>query len=336
MDAYGYYIAFCYGSPSGALAVNLKQLEYFVAVAELGSFSKAAVILNIAQPALSRQVRLLETDLHVTLLMRNGRGVVLTEAGKRLFDHSVGILQLVSRVRDDIEASRDEPAGRIVVGLPPSMGRLLTLPLVEGFRRTLPKARLAIVEGLSAHLAEWISTGRVDIGLLHNPEPQPALEVTPVLEEPLGLVSPAEKPKRKGSGKKVSPRDTATLEELTRLPLILPERTHAMRKLLETQAALSGHKLNVCLEISSVQSILDLVRAGYGHALLTPSALAASGAAAAYRFRPLAAPRLTSTLCLAVSAHKPATPLSKHVFRMLRELASDAGNAQPRIHNKSR
>ncbi len=311
--------------------MNLKQLEYFVAVAELGSFSKAAVILNIAQPALSRQVRLLETDLHVTLLMRNGRGVVLTEAGKRLFDHSVGILQLVSRTREDIEASRDEPAGRIVVGLPPSMGRLLTLPLVEGFRRTLPKAKLAIVEGLSAHLAEWIATGRVDIGLLHNPEPQPALEVTPVLEEPLGLVSPAEKrggKTGKRGGKKVSPRATATLEELTRLPLILPERSHAIRKLLETQAALSGHKLNVSLEISSVQSILDLVRAGHGHALLTPSALAASGDAAAFRLRPLVEPRLTSTLCLAVSAHKPATPLSKHVFRMLRELVVATGRAQ--------
>ena len=210
------------GGPAGAADVNLKQLEYFVAVAELGSFSKAAVILNIAQPALSRQVRLLETDLHVTLLMRNGRGVVLTEAGKRLFDHSVGILQLMSRVREDIEASRDEPAGRIVVGLPPSMGRLLTLPLVEGFRRALPKARLAIVEGLTTHLAEWISTGRVDIGLLHNPEPQPVLEVTPVLEEPLGLVSLAEKRGGKGAvrgaGKKVSPRDTATLRrgEVTR------------------------------------------------------------------------------------------------------------------------
>lgn len=316
--------------------MNLKQLEYFVAVAELGSFSKAAVILNIAQPALSRQVRLLETDLHVTLLMRNGRGVVLTEAGKRLFDHSVGILQLVSRVREDIEASRDVPSGRIVVGLPPSMGRLLTLPLVEGFRRALPKARLAIVEGLSAHLAEWISTGRVDLGLLHNPEPQPALEVTPVLEEPLGLVSPAGKGAAKGSARKVSPRNTATLAELTRLPLILPERTHAIRKLLETQAALAGHKLGVSLEISSVQSILDLVRAGHGHAVLTPSALAASGNAAAFRLRPIIEPRLTSTLCLAVSAHKPATPLSKHVFRMLRELVVAAGRAQDASYNKAR
>ncbi|MEZ5613748.1 MAG: LysR substrate-binding domain-containing protein [Rhodocyclaceae bacterium] len=361
--------------------MNLRQLEYFVAVAELGSFSKAAVILNVAQPALSRQVRLLETDLHVTLLVRNGRGVVLTEAGKRLFDHSVGILQLVSRVREDIEASRDEPAGRIVVGLPPSMGRLLTLPLVEGFRRTLPKARLAIVEGLTAHLAEWISTGRVDLGLLHNPEPQSALEVMPVLEEPLGLVSPAAKPGGKavekragikvsrlgqsakdsspryraepdgswaslrladpgmnaggGARRVVSPRNTATLAELTRLPLILPERTHAIRKLLETQAALAGCKLNVALEISSVQSILDLVRAGHGHAVLTPSALSASGAPEVFRLRPLAEPRLTSMLCLGVSAHKQATPLVKHVFRMLHELVVAAGRAQDPSLSKS-
>ncbi|MBI5921078.1 MAG: LysR family transcriptional regulator [Betaproteobacteria bacterium] len=333
--------------------MNLKQLEYFVRVAELGSFSKASLILNIAQPALSRQVRLLETDLRTTLLIRNGRGVVLTEAGQRLFDHSVGILQLVSRVREDLESTRGEPAGRIVVGLPPSMGRLLTLPLVESFRGALPKARLAIVEGLSAHLAEWISTGRVDIGLLHNPESQAAIELTPVLDEPLGLVSPAAGvPKiRVGAGaKKASGRagsllarlgDTVTLAELTGFPLILPERSHAVRKLLETQAALAGHKLNVALEISSVQSILELVRAGHGHAILTPTALAASGQPEAYVMRKLVEPRLSSTLCLAVSAHKPATPLTKHMLRLLRELILAAAEAEPaaipsRAHNKMR
>jgi LysR family transcriptional regulator, nitrogen assimilation regulatory protein len=267
----------------------------------------------------------------VTLLMRNGRGVVLTEAGKRLFDHSIGILQLMSRVREDLETTRGEPAGRIVVGLPPSMGRLLTLPLVEGFRQTLPKARLAIVEGLSTHLAEWISTGRVDVGLLHNPESQAALEFTPVLDEPLGMVSPADgQPGKPGkAGRKVGAGDTVTLAELTRFPLILPERSHAIRKLLETQAALTGHKLNVALEISSVQSILELVRAGHGHAILTATALAASGEPEAFVLRKLVEPRLTSTLCLAVSAHKPSTPLTKHVLRLLRELILAAAEAVP-------
>lgn len=300
--------------------VNLKQLEYFVRVAELGSFSKAAQVLNIAQPALSRQVRLLETDLRVALLLRNGRGVVLTELGQRLFDSSVGILQLVARVREDIDTSRDEPAGRIVVGLPPSMGRLLTLPLVEAFRRKLPKARLAIVEGLTTHLAEWIATGRVDLGLLYNPEPQAALEVQPVQDEELGLVS------RAGRG---SPRGaTLSFADLPRYPLIVPERAHAIRKLLETQAALAGCRLEVALEVSSVQAILELVRAGHGHAVLTSSALAACGQPETLVLRPLVEPRLVSTLCLAQSAHKPPTPLLRHTLRLLRELMPTATGAR--------
>jgi len=292
--------------------MNLKQLEYFVRVAELGSFSKAALILNIAQPALSRQVRLLETDLHVTLLTRTGRGVVLTEAGKRLFDHSIGILQLVARATEDIEAARDIPAGRIVIGLPPSMGRVLTLPLVEGFRRTLPKARLVIVEGLSTHLTEWIATGRVDLGLVLTPEPNPAIEVTPLLDEPLGLIGPA----REKAGRSAP----IAFAELTRYPLILPERNHALRKLLESQAAQSSLKLDVGLEVSSVQSILDLVAAGYGYAVLSRTALRASGRPEAFEFRPLTKPALSSMFFLAVSAHKPATPLGRLAFRMLQEL----------------
>ena len=82
--------------------MNLKQLEYFVHVAELGSFSKASLVLDIAQPALSRQVRALETDLRETLLIRNGRGVTLTEAGQRLFEHGTAILQSVAQARDDM------------------------------------------------------------------------------------------------------------------------------------------------------------------------------------------------------------------------------------------
>lgn len=292
--------------------MNLNQLEYFVHTAEMGSLSKAAIVLNIAQSALSRQIRLLEADLHVTLLLRNGRGVVLTEAGKRLFDHSIAILQLVSRVREDIDATRDEPVGSIVVGLPPTMGRMLTLPLVEGFKQVFPKARLAIVEGLSTHLAEWVSTGRVDIGVLHNPESQPSIEILPVLQEPLVLVSPADST--------VARNTTINFSELVNYPLIVPERAHAIRKLIETQAALTGLKLQIAWEISSVRSILDLVRAGHGHAVLSRNAIRNEQQPEAFTVRPLEKPQLLSTLCLAISAHKPITPLTKHVMDLLRGL----------------
>ena len=293
--------------------MNLRQLEYFVHVAELGSFSKAALVLDIAQPALSRQVRSLETDLRETLLLRNGRGVVLTEAGQRLYEHGVAILQSVAQARSDMGASRNEPVGRITIGLPPSVGRQLTLPLIDGFQRRLPQARLAIVEGLSTHIIEWITTGRVDIGLLYNPEAQPALEMTPVLEEALCLVSPA--------GARSAPaRAVLPLPQLPSLPLILPERGHAIRRLLETQAVLAGLKLNVAWEVSSIAAIIDLVSAGYGHAVLHASAVAASGRADQLLVRPLVEPRLNSVMCLAVSSHKRPSPLMRQATRLLTEL----------------
>jgi LysR family nitrogen assimilation transcriptional regulator len=290
--------------------MNLKQLEYFVSVAELGSFSKAAVVLDIAQPALSRQVRALEIDLRETLLLRNGRGVSLTEAGQRLFAHSVNILQQVAHARDDMGASRDEPVGHITVGLPPSIGRQLTLPLIDGFRRQLPKARLAIVEGLSSHIAEWINSGRVDLGLVYNPESQPGLEITPVLEEPLCLVQ------RAGQGE----RSPLPLRALDQFSLVVPERMHVIRRLLDTQATLAGLQLDIAWEVSSIAAIIDLVCAGYGHAVLTASAVAASGRADELSVRPLVNPSLSSVLCLATSAHKRATPLMRQATRLLTEL----------------
>ena len=293
--------------------MNFKQLETFVRVAELGSFSKAAIVLGVAQPALSRQVRALETDLRETLLLRNGRGVRLTEAGTRLFDHSIGILQQVSRAREDLAAGRDEPLGRVAVGMPPSIGLQLTLPLIDRFRSAWPKARLAVVEGLSTHIAEWIVSGRIDLGLVFNPEPQSTIEVTPLLEEDLCLVSPAVRRSR-------APRGPLPLADLPQFPLVIPERGHVIRKLLESHAALAGLKLDIGWEVSSVPAIIDLVRAGYGHAVLTASGVRASARASELSVRRLTAPRLVSVLCLALPSHKKPTPLARHTARLLVDL----------------
>jgi len=290
--------------------MNFKQLESFVHVAELGSFSKAALVQGIAQPALSRQVRALETDLRETLLLRNGRGVVLTEAGQRLYEHGRQLLQALAQVEADMGGRRDEPLGRITIGLPPSVGRQLTLPLIDGFQRRCPRARLAIVEGLSSHISEWIATGRVDVGLLYNPEAQPALEITPVIEEALCLVSPL------GQGNAAA----LPLADLPAHPLIVPERGHAIRKLLETRALLAGLKLDIAWEVSSIAAIIDLVCAGYGHAVLHASAVAASGRADALQVRPLVQPTLQSMLCLAVSARQRPSPLVRQTTQLLTEL----------------
>lgn len=292
--------------------MNLQQIETFVHVAETGSFSKAAVLLDTAQPALSRQVRALETELRETLLIRTGRGVTLTDAGRRLLEHGHAIMQRVALAREDLGAQRGEPVGRIVVGLPPSLARRLTLPLIDVFSREMPKARLAVVEGFSMHIAEWLTTGRMDLGLVYSPEPQPHIEITPVLEERLCLVGPLGE---------LGGRASVRFEELSSFPLIMPQHGQIFRKLMEAQATLSQVKLRVVWEVSSVPVILDLVRGGYGYAALTRSALSNHGAHAGLAVTPIESPHVAITLCLAQSAKRKATPLIQRTSEVLRQLS---------------
>jgi LysR family transcriptional regulator, nitrogen assimilation regulatory protein len=304
--------------------MNLKQLEYFVRVAELGSFSKAALVLDIAQPALSRQVRSLETELRENLFLRNGRGVALTDAGRRLFEHGVAILRMVAHAREDLVASRDQPLGRVTVGLPPSIGRQLTLALIDRFGRQFPAARLAVVEGLSTHIVEWITSGRVDVGLAYNPQTQAGLDITPLLEEPLELVSFAAKGRRpRGSAAPIA------MKELSGYPLIVPERAHAMRRLLENQAALAGIKLQIAWEVSSIPSIIDLVCAGHGHAVLTATGVAASSRAGELVASKLVEPTPLSVLCLVSSSHKRPTTLARRTLPLLAALVRELPAGAP-------
>lgn len=281
--------------------MDLKQLEYFVHVAEMGSFTRASAYLQVAQPALSRQVRALEVELRQALLQRNGRGVTLTEGGKRLLAHARGILQQVQRARDELEDQRGAATGRLTIALPPSVSRTLTGPLVQAFRAELPRARLSIVEGLSAYALEWLVIGRVDAALAYNVTPSPAIELQPLREEPLYLVSARAAGRRRLGG-------PLTLAELAEQPLVIPSRPHAMRMLLEAALAAEGRRARVALEIDSVPAILDLVQQGGANALLTENAIRGSGQPEAFALRPLAPP-LVATLWLATSAQRPRGPL---------------------------
>ncbi len=292
--------------------MNLQQIETFVHVAETGSFSKAALLLDIAQPALSRQVRALEIELRETLLIRTGRGVALTDAGRLLLEHGHAIMQRVALAKEDLGSHRDEPVGRIVVGLPPSLARRLTLPLIDTFSKEMPKARLAVVEGFSVNIAEWLTSGRMDLGLVYTPEPNPNIEVVPVLQEPLCLIGPA---------RALPGRRQVAFSELSDFPLIMPQRGQIFRKLMEAQATLSQVKLNVVWEVSSVPAILDLVRSGYGYAALTASAVNHATDDAGLAVLPVVEPQIVSTLCLAQSSKKQATPLIKRTAEVLRQLS---------------
>jgi LysR family nitrogen assimilation transcriptional regulator len=290
--------------------MNLNQLETFVHVAEHGSFSKAALVLDVAQPALSRQVRALEVELREPLFLRHGRGVQLTETGRRLLDHCHGILHLVAQAKEDVAAHRDEPVGHISIAMPPTLARFQTLPLIRAFRKEMPKARLAIIEGFSVHLTEWLASGRADLGLIYNPEPLPSLEIQPLREERLCLVSPARE----------APAGPVTLRRLSKIPLVMPERGQIFRKLTESAAAMAGVQLRVEWEVSSVPAILDLVSAGIGHAVLAEDAIRPFPHLKRLAVTPFVQPGITITLCLVTPAQRRATPLRERTAGLLAQL----------------
>jgi LysR family nitrogen assimilation transcriptional regulator len=271
--------------------MDLKQLEYFVHVAEFGSFTRSSRYLQVAQPALSRQVRSLEVELRQTLFVRNGRGVTLTEAGHRLLEHARGILQQAQRARLDLEQQRGAAAGRLVIGLPPSVSRTLTGPLVRAFRERFAQASFGIVESLSDHLLEWLALGRVDFALVYGGIADAAIELQALKVEPLYLVAARS---AEQSDRLVGP--AVTLAQVAAHELVIPARPHSIRMLLESALTDAGLKARVGLEIESVPTMLDLVQHDGFHAVLTLNAIRRSGQSDSFYVRPIGQPRLNATL----------------------------------------
>ena len=297
--------------------MDLKQLTYFMHVAELGSFTRAAVRLGVAQPALSRQVRRLEVNLRQSLLVRNGRGATLTDAGRRLLEHARGIRYQVERAREDLEEMRGAPVGHAVIGVPPSVGRNFTASLVGEFRRQFPRATLRVVEGLSTYIMELMSSGRIDVGLVYNPPPSRAIETLPVASEELFLVGAAggaRKPARLGP--------PVPVRELERYPMIIPAQPHVVRMLLETHLAHSGGKLDVAWEVDVIPTIVELAARGFGHAVLPMNSVHNHPARHRLVLRPIVRPRLAIDLALVTSTHRPLTPLASRLAALARDLVA--------------
>ena len=310
--------------------MDLKQLAYFVQVAELGSFTRASSVLRMAQPALSRQVRLLEVELHQPLFDRDGRGVTLTPAGTRLLAHGRGILQQVQRARQDLEDERGAASGPAVyrsIGLPPSISRSFTAPMVDAFRSHFPKATISVVEGLSTYTLEWLAQGRVDCAVVYNATPAAAIDLLPVLQERLYLLS-ARSTAKTLVGRPLPLADVAQRE------LGTPARPHAIRMRLETVLAEAGLKPRVALEIESVPAILDLVQRRALHAVLSLNAVRGSGREPDFTARPVLLGTgpgtatgpgrlLATTLYIATSAQRPRGPLLEQAVALLARMLNE-------------
>ena len=303
--------------------MDLKQIEYFVRVAELGSFTRAAVVLNIAQPALSRQVRLLEVELRQNLLVRNGRGAVPTEAGKLLLEHGRGILHQVERAREELGRVRGALAGRVAIGLPTSVARVMTVPLTRAFRQELPEVGLSISEGLSGAILGGLNSGHLDLVVLYNAQPSRETDVAHLLDEDRVLVRA-----RPPGLLEDPPPGPIALSEVAQLPLVIPTRPNAIRMHVESEMAQIGCTPQVALEIDGVSAILDLVADGAGCAVLSRNALLNSPRPSAYTAQAIGTPPLRIALSLATSLQRPSTQVQKAALDLVRRTA--AAVFQPR------
>jgi LysR family nitrogen assimilation transcriptional regulator len=287
--------------------MDLRRLHYFVSVVDGGSFSSAAVRLNLAQPTLSRQVALLEADLGQRLLVRTGRGVAPTEAGLALLVHARSMLDTAERARQELRELSATPGGRVIVGLPPRVALGLSAPLVQRFRDRFPAAGITVSEGLSLHLREWLIAGRLDLALLFDPPASPQLSYQTVLREPLLLVAPA----------RVRLPARVSLAALADHPLVLPSAPNAIRRLVDMVVRPRGIALNVVAEVGAVQTVLTLVAQGVGCTILPESAIALSAEGPALRRAAIGAPGIRNSLVLAVPKARPATRLTRETAKLL-------------------
>lgn len=290
-------------------AIDIRQLRYFVTIAELGSFSAASRHLAVAQPALSRHVRALEEKFGVELMRRDARGARLTEHGERLLHQASAILRQFDMMADMVGGRPDVIAGRVVVGLPTSANAVLAQPLIRETLKQLPNIQLHVIESLSGFLQEWLEAGRLDISLLYDPRPDRTIEIEPVLIEDLYIVG--------GIGTLPADCDEIPFARLTEFPLALPGPTHALRRLADRVAFENDVRLDLKVEVDSLgvikviaeeDGVFTLLPAGPVHAEMRDGRIEA---------RRIVSPPLSRSVSLATSAVRSRTRACDEVKKLI-------------------
>lgn len=240
--------------------METRRLGYFVRVAEDGSLTKAASILRIAQPALTRQMRLLEAEVGVPLFRRTARGMALTEDGERLRAAVAGPLRELELALHGFRASASPVVADAVLGLPASLSEVLARPLALAIARDFPEVRLRIIEGPMGSLQEWLNRGIVDFALAEEASHDDRLVEQRIATLPVELVGPADSPLPHGGA--------VPFAAAARLPLVLTSHHMGLRGAVNDAAQRSSARLNIRLEADAPRLARELVEAGMGYAML--------------------------------------------------------------------
>lgn len=277
--------------------MDLRALEMFLRVAELGSINKAAANMRMSQPTLSRHIATLEHELRCTLFTRTQLGVVLTDAGRLLADRARPLLRQFTLMTEEIG---ERAAGQLAIGTPPAWQHLFTAPLVECLTRDQPGISLRVHEGLSNILRDYMFAGMLDLAIVpFHSSPPPGYAQTVLVREPIVVVG--------NTSHELAPDAPIPTTWLAGQRLVLPGKPNMLRVQIERTVERKGMKLHLVVETDALGLCLDLARRGVGLTVIPASSLHGAGMDPGIRWAPLKAQYVSWAVCENIArSHSPA------------------------------
>lgn len=287
--------------------MDIKRIRTFIHVAELRSFTRASAALSVSQPALSRQIRLLEEELGVKLFHRDGHGVELTQEAMALLDRGRTLLSDFEKFKHDFRTLGKDAAitGSVSLGLPVPATRFLRSTFISDFNSHYSGIALRIVEGFSGLMHEWLMSGSLDLAVLYGPRQSKVLASQPILTEPLYAIAAATHGNRT--------RASIDIAELVRRPLILPSRPHVLRDLIDRL-----HLADVSyLEVDAISMMIELAQKGMGYSILPRRAVDAAVLAGEVVAIAIDEPNLAWEVSICHSSVRPLSAAAELLLRLI-------------------
>jgi LysR family transcriptional regulator, nitrogen assimilation regulatory protein len=283
--------------------MDLRQLRYFVGVAERGGFGAAASALNVAQSALSRHIKELEYELGGALLTRTARGVAVTESGKVLLERGRWLLGVVDDIRAEVRTENREPSGTVRLGAPSSLAEIFYPPLARLVAGRFPRVQLELSEALTELASDRLLRGQLDLAMVTTPQPNDHLEYETLVLEQVFLIGPPRDP--------LLARGRLTINEVRRLPrAVLP----LSRNPFPPEVAHS-------LRVESSTPMKRIVASGLGYALLPYSGIYQEIEAGQLSMALL--PWMRAERVLALPHGRPISRATRETVTLLKEICGD-------------
>ncbi len=295
---------------------DLHQLKIFLKVAEVGSVGKASAQLRIAQPALSRQIRLLEEEAGTPLFTRQWRGMKLTAAGAELRRSISGAVRELDQALSNIRSLSETPSGHVRFGLVSTLNNGIAGRIAARVAAEFPEISLTLTDGFSLHLIEWLHRGDLDFAIVCGSAMDLHMTADELLVDELVLVGSLQSD--------LDPSRPVSVKDLADMPLVLPGNPNGMRRIVESAASKMRTKLNVRFEGNSLNMLIELAAAGIGYAVVPLSSILAEQGRKTVKFAPIVRPKLTKQLVLARTSEAELSPAAAMVHLLVREEIASA------------